>query len=122
MSHHTTTLAEPFVRFLMLDLVARACGSRPARPLVEGGGLIAWLASVARTVCTPDKCGIRSNDNTALRVATAKAATKALVTLIRHKGSIYLGPRSRRRITCRHYRPFARQSSATTASMAKGTR
>ena len=93
MSHHTTTLAEPFVRFLMLDLVARACELAPAaRPLVEGGGLIAWLASVARTVCTPDKCGIRSNDNTALRVATAKAATKALVTLIRHKGSIYLGP------------------------------
>lgn len=93
MSHHTTTLAEPFVRFLMLDLVARACALAPAaRPLVEGGGLIAWLASVARTVCTPDKCGIRSNENTALRVATAKAATKALVTLIRQKGSIYSGP------------------------------
>jgi len=93
MSHHTTTLAEPFVRFLMLDLVARACALAPAaRPLVEGGGLIAWLASVVRTVCTPDKCGIRSIDNTALRVATAKAATTALVTLIRQKGSIYLGP------------------------------
>ena len=93
MSHYSTTLAEPFVRFMMLDVVSRACSVvHSARLLVEGGGLIAWLASVATSACLNDKHDIRSGETTAIRVATARMATSALVTLIRHKGSIYLGP------------------------------
>ena len=93
MSHYSTTLAEPFVRFMMLDVVSRACSVvHSARLLVEGGGLIAWLASVATSACLNDKHGIRAGETTAIRVATARMATSALVTLIRHKGSIYLGP------------------------------
>ena len=49
-------------------------------------------------MCTPDKCGIRSNDNTALRVATAKAATKALVALIDIRGQFTWDRQTRRRI------------------------
>ena len=93
MSHYSTTLAEPFVRFLMLDLIARACAVQfAARPLVEGGGLIAWLASVARAACVDDEHGIRSGESSNLRAATARKAVEALVALIRQKGSIYLGP------------------------------
>ena len=93
MSHYSATLAESFARFLMLDMVARACVVLPAaRPLVEGGGLISWLASVTRAACVNDKHAIRSGDTPAVRAATAKIATEALLTLIRHKGSIYLGP------------------------------
>ena len=93
MSHYSTTLAEPFVRFLMLDLISRACAVQfAARPLVEGGGLIAWLASVARAACVDDEHGIRSGESSNLRAATARKAVEALVALIRQKGSIYLGP------------------------------
>ena len=93
MSHYITTLAEPFVRFLMLDLIARACAVQSAaRPLVEGGGLIAWLASVARAACVDDEHGIRAGESSNLRAATARQAVEALVALIRQKGSIYLGP------------------------------
>lgn len=93
MSHYSATLAESYARFLMLDLVARACAVLPAaRPLVEGGGLIAWMASITRAACVNDKYNIRSGETPALRASTAKVATEALVTLIRHKGSIYLGP------------------------------
>ena len=93
MSHYSTTLAEPFVRFLMLDLIARACAVQSAaRPLVEGGGLIAWLASVARAACVDDEHGIRAGESSNLRAATARQAVEALVALIRQKGSIYLGP------------------------------
>jgi len=93
MSHYSSTLAEPFVRFMMLDVVSRACAVvHSARLLVEGGGLIAWLASVAKSACLNDKYDIRAGETTSMRVATAHMATSALVTLIRQKGSIYLGP------------------------------
>ena len=93
MSHYSTTLAEPFVRFLMLDLVAHACTvPSAARPLIEGGGLISWLASVARAACVDNEYGIRSGESSNLRASTAKHAVDALVALIRQKGSIYLGP------------------------------
>jgi len=93
MSHYSTTLADPFVRFAMLDVVARGCRViHTARVLVEGGGIIPWLASVVQSACSSDKMSIRSGDGASLRAATARLAAESLVTLIRHKGSIYLGP------------------------------
>jgi len=92
MSHRTATLSsDPYARQAALAVVARAAATpAAARALVEGSGLVAWLAGAVRAACRPTKA--RAGEAAGARAAAAATATAALATLAQTKGAFYGGP------------------------------
>ena len=79
--------------------VAR-CAATPAaaRPLVESGGLVPWLAGVARSACAPTMTHAR--ESLASRAHAARTALGAPRTSRRRAAPCTAGPRERRRSFC----------------------
>ena len=92
MSHRTAALSgDPYARQAALAVVARAAATpAAARALVEGSGLLAWLAAAARAACRPTKA--RAGEAAGARAAAAATATAALAELAEAKGAFYGGP------------------------------
>ena len=92
MSHRTAALSgDPYARQAALAVVARAAATpAAARALVEGSGLLAWLAAAARAACRPTKA--RAGEAAGARAAAAATATAALAELAEARGAFYGGP------------------------------
>jgi len=92
MSHRTASLSsDPYARQLALAVVARAAETpAAARALVEGSGLVPWLASAVTSACRPSQ--FRVGEAASSRAAAAATATTALAKLAAARGAFYGGP------------------------------
>jgi nucleolar pre-ribosomal-associated protein 1 len=92
MSHRASAMGgDATARRLALATVAR-CAATPAaaRPLVESGGLVPWLAGVARSACAPTMTHAR--ESLASRAHAARTALGALADLAEARGAVHGGP------------------------------
>jgi|AntAceMinimDraft_5_1070358.scaffolds.fasta_scaffold20818_2 nucleolar pre-ribosomal-associated protein 1 len=92
MSHRSAALsADPYARQLALAVVGRAARTPiAARALVEGSGLIPWLAAAASSACHPTRAHV--GEGYGARAAAAAAAVTALADLAEQRGAIHGGP------------------------------
>ena len=92
MSHRSAALtSDPYARQLTLDVIARAARCPAAsRALVDGSGVVPWLAATARAACRPTRA--HAGESASTRAAAAATATIALANLAEQRGAFYGGP------------------------------